>query len=93
MKTQTSFLLGGIFLTSILTGLSQSNFVKITNALPVTDFIGGTGCAWVDYDQDGYVDLFVANWDGKNRLYHNQRDGTFLAVTNGAIVNEGAAES
>ena len=30
---------------------------------------------------------------GDNRLYHNQRNGTFKAITTGAIVNEGANES
>jgi hypothetical protein len=53
----------------------------------------GAGVGWADYDMDGYLDLFVANFDGNNYLFHNQRDGTFLAITAGAIVNEGASES
>jgi hypothetical protein len=32
-----------------------------------------------DYDDDGYVDLFVANY-GPNRLFHNRGDGTFRDV-------------
>lgn len=36
------------------------------------------GQAWGDYDADGWLDLYVTDADGPNRLYHNQRDGTFL---------------
>ena len=32
---------------------------------------------WVDYDNDGYLDLFVKNYGNTNRLYHNNHDGTF----------------
>jgi tetratricopeptide (TPR) repeat protein len=44
--------------------------------------------AWVDYDCDGRLDLFIANnlgglFDRKtpNRLFHNNGDGTFTDVT------------
>jgi hypothetical protein len=40
---------------------------------------GGVGCAVGDYDNDGYLDLFVPNY-GHNALYHNNRDGTFTNV-------------
>ncbi len=38
------------------------------------------GAAWVDYDNDGYPDLFVSNMYGDNFLYHNNGDGTFTDV-------------
>lgn len=48
----------------------------------------GFGAAWGDYDLDGWLDLFVAGWqtqsDG-NRLFRNNRDGTFIDVTDSAI--------
>ena len=91
MKTCHAILL--TLLVSFVRSNAQTNFEKITDAPQVTDLISGTGCAWVDYDQDGYVDLFVADFDGSNHLYHNERNGTFTAVTTGIIVNEGASGS
>jgi len=35
---------------------------------------------WVDYDNDGKLDLFVKNFDSVNRLYKNNGDGTFTQV-------------
>jgi hypothetical protein len=40
---------------------------------------GGVGCAAGDYDNDGRLDLFVANY-GRNQLYHGNSDGTFTDV-------------
>jgi enediyne biosynthesis protein E4 len=40
---------------------------------------GQGGCVG-DYDNDGYLDLFVTSW-GQNALYHNNGDGTFSDVT------------
>ena len=38
------------------------------------------GAAWVDYDGDGFMDLFVTNDTAVNFLLHNNRDGTFTDV-------------
>ncbi len=35
------------------------------------------GCAWADYDNDGWPDLFVANFGQPNQLFRNNGDGTF----------------
>ena len=48
-----------------------------------------TGCAFFDYDNDGWVDIFILSsrrlegtpTDATNRLYKNNRDGTFTDVT------------
>lgn len=52
----------------------------------------GCGCAFIDYDNDGWMDLFVlsgtrvhgAPQGTTNRLYKNNRDGTFADVTDKA---------
>ncbi|MCO5197422.1 MAG: CRTAC1 family protein [Anaerolineae bacterium] len=36
-----------------------------------------TGQAWGDYDQDGYLDLYVTRDNDANLLFHNNGDGTF----------------
>jgi hypothetical protein len=49
----------------------------------------GCGVAFLDYDNDGWLDVFVLNGtrlegapaDATNRLYKNNRDGTFTDVT------------
>lgn len=37
----------------------------------------GVGQAWGDYDNDGWLDLYVTGNQSKNVLYHNNQDGTF----------------
>jgi hypothetical protein len=50
----------------------------------------GPGCAFIDYDNDGWPDILLINgmdWPGHRRrtstlkLYHNNHDGTFTDVT------------
>ena len=40
----------------------------------------GFGVVTTDYDDDGFVDLFVANDSNPNFLYHNRGDGRFESV-------------
>jgi enediyne biosynthesis protein E4 len=48
------------------------------------------GIALLDYDNDGWLDLFVSNDTEPNKLYHNNRDGTFtdVAVAAGVAYSE-----
>jgi hypothetical protein len=45
-----------------------------------SDEFGGVGPAVADYDLDGYLDLFVANY-GPSALYRNDRNRRFVDVT------------
>jgi hypothetical protein len=60
----------------------------------------GTGVAWIDYDQDGLMDLFFVQSAAtdiykpdhplRSALYHNNGDGTFTDVTEKAgVASEG----
>jgi hypothetical protein len=52
----------------------------------------GCGCAFIDYDNDGWMDIFLLSGtrlegappEASNRLYKNNRDGTFTDVTDKA---------
>lgn len=46
------------------------------------------GASWGDYDNDGWPDLYLTHY-GRNQLLHNQRDGTFVDVTDQAGVAGG----
>src|SRR5947209_13065655 len=59
----------------------------------------GAGCAFLDYDNDGWMDIYLVNSGPsdffkpttplKNALYHNKHDGTFTDVTDKANVAGG----
>src|SRR5438067_2659338 len=74
----------------------HSNGKSPEKYLPETS---GAGCAFLDYDNDGWMDIYLVNsgkcdfYDPKpplrNALYHNNRDGTFTDVTGKAGVAAG----
>ncbi|HEU0176301.1 MAG TPA: CRTAC1 family protein [Blastocatellia bacterium] len=81
-------------------GISGFRFVS---GAPAKDYLieaTGAGCAFVDYDNDGWLDIYLVNGStldalrGKAKapraaLYHNNRDGSFTDVTDkGAVANE-----
>jgi hypothetical protein len=53
----------------------------------------GSGVAWIDYDNDGFEDLYFVNGapGAADALYHNNHDGTFTDVTIKAGVDGSAA--
>ena len=48
----------------------------------------GFACGWVDYNQDGWPDLYVANDFGRKNLYRNNGNGTFTDVAREAGVED-----
>jgi hypothetical protein len=57
----------------------DGTFTDVTEKAGVANERWGFGVAVADYDNDGWSDIYVANY-GKNRLYHNNHDGTFTDV-------------
>jgi len=58
--------------------LGNGRFEDVTKRAGLFDPSGKSlSIALIDYDNDGWLDLFVTNDTQPNKLYHNNHDGTF----------------
>ena len=78
----------GIPTNALYRNNGDGTFMDVTSEAGVGDTGYGAGCAVGDYDNDGYVDLYVTNF-GPNVLYRNNGDGTFTDVSVKAGVANG----
>jgi hypothetical protein len=64
---------------SLFRNNGDGTFTDVTRSAGVSDPDGrfGMSALWSDLDEDGWMDLYVANDSGPNFLYKNNRDGTF----------------
>ncbi len=68
----------------------QGSFERITGIPPVAENDFSRCANWVDYDNDGDADLFVANENNQpNDLYRNNGAGQFIKVTGDPLVTSG----
>ena len=92
---QDIFLVNGTRLDGLPPNLNSTNRLfrnssngKFTDVTEKAGFVrtgwGQSVCSG-DYDNDGYIDLFVSSY-GKNALYHNNRNGTFTELADKAGV-------
>lgn len=58
----------------------NGTFVDIARAAGVDRVAFTKAVVAGDYDNDGYPDFYVSNYNGQNFLYHNNRDRTFTDV-------------
>jgi hypothetical protein len=59
----------------------NGRFKDVTKATGLYDPASKSlGVALLDYDNDGWLDLFVTNDTQANKLYHNNHNGTFTEV-------------
>jgi hypothetical protein len=93
----------GVTFTDVTKSAGLSGF-RMVSGSPVKDYIiegPGAGCAFIDFDNDGWLDVYLVNGStidalrGKARapraaLFRNNRDGSFTDVTDRAgAANEG----
>jgi enediyne biosynthesis protein E4 len=74
--------------------LGDGTFADVSEQAGFTSSLGkGMGIGIADFNQDGWVDIFVANDTVRNFLFVNQGDGTFQesALLYGVAYNEAAA--
>jgi hypothetical protein len=65
---------------SLLRNNGDGTFTDVTAEVGLLDPVNSISASWADYDNDGWLDLFVCNETGPCRLYHNRGDGTFEEV-------------
>jgi hypothetical protein len=81
---------------SLFRNNGDGTFTDVTKKAGVTDPDGfyGLGVIASDFDDDGRIDIFVANDSTPNFHYRNNGDGTFkeIGFTAGTAVNENGSE-
>ena len=85
------------------TGLFRNDgnwqFTDVTLAanIPQTNTVFTHGGSFGDYDRDGWLDIYISNWEhfngDTNWILHNNGDGTFTDVTDETIANDMARRS
>jgi len=80
-----------VFLTLCIyhsSAFSQVTFTDVAETANVNKSSPGLGAAWADFNNDGYLDLYVSNYGATNILYKNNGDGTFADVSGDAGVDD-----
>ena len=73
-------------------GLGDGTFENVNQSAGIETSTNRGRCGfWVDYDNDGKLDLFVKNFEGANRLYKNNGNGTFSQVVDAAGLADAGA--
>lgn len=75
---------------NLLFETGSAEFSRIADGAIVTDATSTFSGSWGDYDNDGDLDLFVANWGNQNNaLYNNNGNGGFTSISSGIQVTDG----
>jgi hypothetical protein len=73
---------------SLLRNNCNGTFTDVTDASGLGVTVTRTqAAAWADIDNDGYLDLFIANENAPAQLFHNKGDGTFEEIGHAAGID------
>jgi ASPIC and UnbV/FG-GAP-like repeat len=73
---------------SLLRNDGNGKFSDVTKQAGLKLIANSTASRWADYDNDGWLDVFILCEEQTNHLYHNRADGTFEDVTTRAGVEQ-----
>lgn len=71
---------------SLLKNNGDGTFTDVTKEAGLLHPTNSNSAGWRDYDNDGWLDLFVCCEEQPNQLFHNNGDGTFTDVAQQAGV-------
>jgi tetratricopeptide (TPR) repeat protein len=67
----------------------NGTFTEVAKSAGVADTAGRSlSAAWVDFDEDGWPDLYVANDQSENAFFRNLGNGTFENLSHAAHVDD-----
>ncbi len=72
---------------SLLRNNGDGTFSDVTEAAGFRQGLNSTNSSWADYDNDGWLDVYIIGEQQPSLLYHNRRDGTFDEVAASARVD------
>ena len=66
----------------------NETFTDFTYAAGVPDIGDARSCSFIDYNNDTWIDLFNTNHVSPNKLYKNNKDGTFTDVASESNISD-----
>ena len=72
---------------SLLNNNCHGAFLDVTREAGLSGAVSSQSAVWADIDNDGWLDLFVANERGPLHLFRNRGDGTFEDISKAAGVD------
>jgi hypothetical protein len=66
---------------SLLRNDGNGRFTDVTEEAGVLKSVNSIAAQWADYDNDGWLDLFVCCEQQPSLLYHNEQNGTFIEAS------------
>jgi Tol biopolymer transport system component len=72
----------------------ETGFIQVVEGEPVTSAGWTEGVNWVDYDNDGDLDIFyTTQWDSKNELFRNESNGIFKKMEAGDLTSQNSSST